>query len=597
MPFPVEKLRWKYAGIAVFFVLLAVIRIVSNYTHTAQGFDEPCHVAAAIELLDRGTYKLDPVHPPLARIAIGLPLYLAGERFPNLSPSDSGNYNAVGNAILYDGGHYLRNLILARLGVLPFLVFGCVVVFLWTRQEFGDFAAAMAVVLFTTLPIVLAFSGLAYTDIVAASTQAAAFWALAVWLDRRTRRSTLWLGLAAGLALAAKATTSIFLPAAALAMLAVKWAVTRSNRLAEPWDYKRAAKQVALAGGIACVVVWATYGFSVGRVNESMQLSAASMPSFQHFPAPLARVGRKLILSDPELPAPALLRGLAIVWVLNKTSPAAYLLGHIKPGGWWYFFLVGVAVKSPIPFLVLVGIGLLASGKLVKEKRWTALAPAACAAAILLVTMPVKYDAGVRHILVVFPLLAVVAGCGCSYLWNLAANQKNNSVPWGRAALAALLVWQGVSTLRASGDCIAYFNELAGKDPSKVLVTGCDLDCGQDLFALLRELRAEHVSHASLALWTSADMSKLGFPPFDVPQPYQPVTGWFAISLRALRFGDVFHDAYPPDAFAWLSRYQPVQRVGKTILLYEITEAGKSSVNLAPSTEHKDTISSAENKR
>jgi hypothetical protein len=38
-------------------------------------------------------------------------------------------------------------------------------VFLWTRREFGDFAAVMAAGLFTTLPIVLAFSGLAYTDL------------------------------------------------------------------------------------------------------------------------------------------------------------------------------------------------------------------------------------------------------------------------------------------------------------------------------------------------------------------------------------------------------------------------------------------------
>jgi len=33
-------------------------------------------------------------------------------------------------------------------------------------------------------------------------------------------------------------------------------------------------------------------------------------------------------------------------------------------------------------------------------------------------------------------------------------------------------------------------------------------------------------------------MSAMGFPQFDIPEPYQPVTGWFAISLRAWRFGD-----------------------------------------------------------
>ncbi|MGA7894763.1 MAG: glycosyltransferase family 39 protein [Candidatus Sulfotelmatobacter sp.] len=550
---------------AVLLALSAVVRVVSSYSHTAQTFDEPTHVGAAMELLDKGTYTADPVHPPLARIAIGLPLYVAGERYPAAALLDPNDPNAGGDVILNHAGHYLRNPVLARLGVLPFLLLGCAVVFFWARREYGDFAGAMAVAMFTTLPIVLAFSSIAYTDIVAASTQAAALWAFATWLDRRNHRATLWMGIAVGLALLAKATTCIYLPASVLAMVVLKWAVSRSKNAPWPWVDKLALKQLVVAGAIAIVVVWAGYGFAVGRVRESMHLSVESMPSFQHFPAPLGRIGRDLILSDPRVPAPALIRGLATAWVLNKTHPAAYLLGHIKEGGWWYFFLVGVGVKSTIPFLVLVVAGLFSFPELVKEGRWTAMAPAVCALAILLVTMPVKYNAGVRHVLVVFPLLAIVAGCGCSYLWNLSGPRV-----WARTFLVVLLLWQCVSTVRASSDYIAYFNEFAGKDPSTVMVGGCDLDCGQDLFALSSELKARHVSHASLALWTSADMSKMGLPEFDVPQPYQPVTGWFAISLRALRFGDVFHTTYPPDAFAWLSRYQPVARVGKTILLYNI---------------------------
>src|SRR5271170_2059068 len=549
----------------VLLALVAVVRVVSSYSHTAQAFDEPTHVGAAMELLDKGTYTSDPVHPPLARIAIGLPLYVAGSRYPSASLPD---LNGIGDAILNESGRYMRNLELARLGVLPFLLLGCAVVFSWARREYGDFTGAMAVAMFTTLPIVLAFSSIAYTDIVAASTQAAALWAFATWLDRRSHRSTLWMGIAVGFALLAKATTCIYLPASVLSMVVLKRAVTRSKNTPRVWFDKLALKQLAVAGAIAITVVWAGYGFAVGHVNESMHLSAESMPSFQHFPAPIGRIGRDLILSDPRVPAPALIRGLATAWVLNKTHPAAYLLGHIKEGGWWYFFLVGVGVKSTIPFLVLVIAGLFSFPELARAGRWTAMAPAVCALAILLVTMPVKYNAGVRHVLVVFPLLAIVAGYGCSYLWNLRGSLRG----WGRAGLVALLLWQCVSTVRASSDYIAYFNEFAGKDPSKVMVAGCDLDCGQDLFALSSELKARHVSHASLALWTSADMTKMGLPEFDVPQPYQPVTGWFAISLRALRFGDVFHTSYPPDAFAWVSRYQPVARVGKTILLYDIPE-------------------------
>jgi hypothetical protein len=576
MPSPGETLnsRWPIVLTALL-ALIAVVRIISTYSQTAQAFDEPCHVAAAIELLDRHTYTLDPVHPPLSRIAIGLPLYLAGARYPKLSPTDHDiTYNDIGDAILYDSGHYLRNLKLARLGVLPFFLLGTAIVFLWARREYGDFAGVMSAVLFTTLPNVLAFSSVAYTDMVAGSTQVAMLFAFVTWLDTPTKRSTLCLGFAAGLALASKATTVIFFPAAALAIVLAKWASTRTivgENAAPRKTVSQTLRQIMIASALALVTVWATYGFAVQHVREGMNLPP-TMPAFRYFPAPLARAGRWLVASDPLIPAPALIKGVADAWVLNKEKPAAYLLGHIKDGGWWYFFLVGVAVKSPLPFLILAAVGVASLKKFDAQRRWRAMAPALAALAVFLVTMPVKYNAGVRHVMVVFPLLAIVAGRGCSYLWHL---QPRWRIP-ARVALIALLCWQGVSTVRASSDFLAYFNELAGSDPSKVMVAGCDLDCGQDMFRLSHELQARHISHATLAIWTSADPTQMQLPQFDVPQSNHPVTGWFAISLRALRFGNSFHTMYPPGAFAWLQAYQPVAHVGKTILLYYIPEADRT---------------------
>ncbi len=196
------------------------------------------------------------------------------------------------------------------------------------------------------------------------------------------------------------------------------------------------------------------------------------------------------------------------------------------------------------------------------------MAPAVSALAILAATIPVSYKMAVRHAMIVFPLFAMLAGCGATYLWRLQGNRK----PWGRTLLLILLTWQGISTIRAQPDFIAYFNELVGSDPAEVLVAGCDLDCGQDVFRLSEELRARHVAHATLAMWTSADMSSMNLPPFDTLQPFHPVTGWVAISERAMRMGDSFHVAYPPEAFAWLRRYTPVKRVGQSIRLYYIED-------------------------
>jgi 4-amino-4-deoxy-L-arabinose transferase-like glycosyltransferase len=432
----------------------------------------------------------------------------------------------VGNHILYDDGHYLRNLVLARCGMLPILVAISALVFRWTQREFGGLAAFLSVFFLTTTPIVLALSSIAYTDLVAATTQFAALFAFTIWLREPNKRSTLLLGLALGLAVASKLTSFIFfLPAAAAAVAGTKLLLNVSP---DPNANKFQWRKLTLAMVMALLVLWAGYGFSVGHVQAGMGLSPGSMPSFQHFPKPIGRLATAMVVKDALIPAPSFLRGVATAWVLNKTSPPAYLLGHVKPGGWWYFFLIGIAFKSPLPFLILCGIGLLSLAASAREKKWSGFAPAASVLAIRVITLPVKYNAGTRHVLVVFPLLAMIAGQGGAYLWRSAINAWD----WKRLALVVLLLWQGIESARARNDFISYFNELAGRDPSRVMVAGCDLDCGQDIFGLARELQARNISHVSLAVWSSADMQRMGLPEFEVLHPYQPATGWLAISAR-----------------------------------------------------------------
>lgn len=549
------------AAVSLVIVLASVVRIVATYPHTAQAFDEPCHVSAGIEFLDRGTYTLDAVHPPLARIAIATPLYVAGERYPQLPPNDpaSSNYNVVGNHILYDSGHLLRNLTLARLGVLPFFMLGALIVYLWTKQIAGDIPALIAVFLYVTTPTVLAFSSIAYTDIVAASTQLAAMFIFSLWLETPDRVRTIWLGLAIGMAFLAKLTSLLFLPAAAIAIVLVWFAGNRHQGARQNFAFGK----LLAAGALAAVLVWAGYGFSFRPLHEATGITAASMPSFQHFPGPVRNVARSLVLRDPRLPAPELLHGIALAWSLNGTPAQSYLLGHIKYGGWWYFYLVALGVKLPLPLLVLFVVSIVL---LIKYERDAKIFfPLAALAAILLITTRVNYQVGVRHILVAFPLIAMVAALGVR---TMLEQFRWRSIAF--ALLAAFLGWQAVESARAQSDFLAYFNESAGSDPSKVLVTGCDLDCGQDLFRLADELHSRHITACTLAIWSSADIDRSNLPHNDPVDAAAHFHGCVALSARALRIGDVLHQTYGPDEFSALEHYRPTAIVGRTIRLYDI---------------------------
>jgi hypothetical protein len=124
----------------------------------------------------------------------------------------------------------------------------------------------------------------------------------------------------------------------------------------------------------------------------------------------------------------------------------------------------------------------------------------------------------------------------------------------------------------AHPDYIAYFNELAGSQPEQVLVDS-DLDWGQDMNRLSAELRRRRIDYFHMACLYTGDDTRLGLPNWDGLEPYQPVKGWVAVSQTMLKnYGWMVaqQQGRPDLAFAWLDRYRPVAKVGKSILLYRI---------------------------
>ena len=248
----------------------------------------------------------------------------------------------------------------------------------------------------------------------------------------------------------------------------------------------------------------------------------------------------------------AILDGLWQVHNHIEGGHTAYLLGRNSFHGWWYFFPVALAVKTPLGFLILAVLGACT-----RKAR----IPAALCGVLFLVYLPTTLNIGVRYMLPLFPLLALCGAGGVVWLW-----QRQ------RILAAVLLAWVAVSAALAHPDYLAYFNEAAGSHPDRILVDS-DLDWGQDMHLLSAELKRRGAGYFHMACLYTGDDSRLGLPNWDGLEPYQPVKGWVAVSYTMLHnYGWMVAQQQGRSdlAFAWLDRYRPVARVGKSILLYDI---------------------------
>src|SRR5262249_9769650 len=135
--------------------------------------------------------------------------------------------------------------------------------------------------------------------------------------------------------------------------------------------------------------------------------------------------------------------------------------------------------------------------------------PVAFALAVLILGMTSRVNIGVRHILPVYLGFSIMAAAGVLQLAEWPRTRK-----WGGIAALLLLAWMAVSGAMSHPDYLAYFNELAGGEPERIIVDS-DLDWGQENVRLarrLRELGATEVSFGVANHLSDYLMTWPGFP-------------------------------------------------------------------------------------
>jgi hypothetical protein len=302
---------------------------------------------------------------------------------------------------------------------------------------------------------------------------------------------------------------------------------------------------------IVLVATWACYRFD----RETIVITRGGKPlTSAQIQNPVFRAA--FSVAEAPLPFVGLASGLRTVYIHNKYGHPSYLLGEFGTKGWWYFFPVVLAVKTPLGLLGLALAGLCLTLVRYRSVPWQQGATAIFPILILLVCMSSSINLRVRHLLVIYPLFSL-----------LAAHFVSESLRARRRAISAIAIGFAVlavvESAAAHPDYLAYFNPIV-RHPERVLAES-DLDWGQDLHRLAARLQSLGVQDVAIRYFGTAPLDRVGLPPYRFLSPTVPTTGFVAISVHDLVMSNA-----QDGSFEWLKSYTPIELVGKSIYLFHI---------------------------
>lgn len=531
-------------------------------------YDEPLHLTAGYAAIAHGDHRVDPSHPPLARVWAALPAWLTGAPPLELVRIDgqdgaawlgSNQGKTLAREFLYGSDDPDRFLWRARLMVMLFGLALGVVVFFWTRSLAGLRVALLALGFYAITPTLLAHGALVTTDAAGALFIVAtlhALWCVSVrWSPLRVISTSI---------LFAAALLTKFSAVALLPIITILLVIAvRAGRLSA----RRAVQLAAALSVTAFVAIWFAYGFRYApSTNQTWRFHFDDDPAFTS----VAPIGAWVVgaIDNLHLLPNAFTQGMLYSFV--SSHQPAYLLGEQSTEGWWYYFPIAFFVKTPLGLLALflVGVGVLLqrSQEISRDRLAFVAVPFVT---LILLAIASRINIGIRHILPIYPLVLMVAAIGADWLWQ-------SRLVWARPALVtSLVIWiQGFAS--AYPHTLTFFNRAAGGPAAGLqYLADSNLDWGQHLPALKRWMDERGVRQINLAYFGQADPRHYG-----IDCVYLPSLGWLEdrvsgppqlpgfVAISATTLSGVY---LPPawrrfyDGFQWMA---PIALVGNSIRVY-----------------------------
>lgn len=558
--------------------------------HSPSG-DEVGHLAAGLHHWRTGRFDLYRVNPPFVRLVATAPLALFGVELPHadIDPSPLARAEfALGQRFIDAyGQRSFWYVTVARWACVPFALLATLTIFAWTTELYGRPAGLLVAFLWVVSPTALGNGQMITPDTGAAALGLAACYLFRRWLRQPTWAGSLNAGVALGLAELCKTTWVLLLP-----VWVISWVAYRTCPAGPgPTGPRPRWTQLAAALTVTLYLLNAGYGFEgsgelLGNYAFVSRTLTVRLPSGE-------RVNRFAGTWAAGLPVPLprnYVQGIDVQKRDFESGMRSYLRGEWRTEGWWYYYLYGLAVKTPLgTLLVLVLAAATYLGRGGRAPAWqdefVLLLPAMVVLAF--VSSQTGFNHHLRYVLPALPFVFVWSGRALLI-----------STRFGRCwmlAVAVAAVAAAISSLAVYPHSLSYFDEVAGgpQRGSEHLVDS-NIDWGQDLLHLRDWLEARPDARPlGLAYYGPVDPRHAGID-YRLP-PRGPLTGaellpprcdglgprpgWYAVSVNLLRGvhfpvsdGAGGEENVDGPWYAYFQRCRPVALVGYSIFVYHLDE-------------------------
>lgn len=593
------KATWRVALVLLCVVHCALLLVLA--WKSTPTIDEVGHLGAGVVAVEDGNIAAYVVNPPLVRTIAAAPIVALDpqltipESSTSLSSPEAGFAGfRIGVELLKDNQAWWRWLVFnARLACIPFSVLGCYLVGRWAYELLGAAAATLAAAVWCFSPHTLGFGHIVVPDIPAATLCLGTCYCHWRWLNSPT-----WLGAGATSALWCLACLTKMTCVLLGPIILLQWGLWRLliSRPSARQLWGEAAQGVMV---LLIVLFGINHAYGWRGSFRAFQDYHFASSSLQHIQAQLAATRGDRHAGDQRLagllgrvpvPLPAnYVRGIDIQKSHFEKGFPSFFCGELRGRGWWYYYLVGLLIKSPLGSLGLCLLGTVVWLRLPQKQQ--AQHAIALGIPIFVFVGIVSSQAGFSHHLrYVYPALPFLV------LWAVQASAVTvPPSPWRRSAALFLVVAAATESLSVYPHSMSFFNlSIGGPRNGFHYMVDSNIDWGQDYW-YLSDWYKQHPERRPLYLssFTMFDPHLVGIEYRDVPAREVAVRedgtarlppGWYVISvhrlqglarLSACNARGSWVIASPPVYFQQL---KPVDRIGYSLLVYHVPECNSSPV-------------------